>query len=126
MLVPLRTQAACFIFNFFCGSEPKEASDGRKEDNSMSVSRALFNLGARIGSLEGYIYEGKTVDSHYLPGWISNIEKEFLGLPLEMRNEIHQDYLEIMKKIDKSLAVFLAIDDPTFVRVHQIVSDRSQ
>ena len=91
----------------------------------MSVSRSLFNLGARIGSLEGYIYEEKTVDVHYLPRWVANIEKEFSELPSDVRTEIRPDYLEVMKKIEKSLASFLPSDDSTLMRVHQIVSSLS-
>lgn len=89
----------------------------------MPVSKALFDLGARIGSLEGYVYEGKTVDVHYLPGWVQNIEKEFLDLPREARSEILSNYREILEKIEESLRAVLPADDPTLAHLHRMVSE---
>jgi hypothetical protein len=91
----------------------------------MSVSKALFDLGARVGSLEGYVYEGKTVAVHYLPGWVRNIEKEFLDLPSEAKSEILSGYREILSKIDTSLRALLPEDDPTLALLQKMISESS-
>ena len=56
-------------------------------------------MAARVGSLEGYLYVGKDVEAQYLPGWLENINREFSGLTPDVRKEISDDYLEILRKI---------------------------
>ena len=55
------------------------------EHDSMSGNRTLFDLGARLGSLEGYLYAEEKVEKKYLPNWMENIAREFGGLPAEVR-----------------------------------------
>jgi len=67
----------------------------------MSTSDAgkIFDLGARLGSLEGYLYVGKDVEPRYLPGWLENIEKEFRDLPTDARSECAAGFYEVMRKV---------------------------
>ncbi len=64
-----------------------------------SIYKSIFGLAARVGSLEGYLYVGKDVETQYLPGWLENINREFSGLTLDVRKDIAEDYLEILRKI---------------------------
>jgi hypothetical protein len=64
-----------------------------------SLYRSIFDLAARIGSLEGYLYVGKDVEAQYLPGWLENINQEFNELTNDVRKEISKDYLEVLRKI---------------------------
>jgi len=64
------------------------------------VSRIVFELGARLGSLEGYLYGEEKVEKKYLAGWLQNIDHEFWGLHVETRREISGDYAEIIKKVE--------------------------
>ena len=64
-----------------------------------SLYRLVFDLAARVGSLEGYLYVGKAVEAQYLPGWLENIDREFSELTPEVRKEISKDYLEVLRKI---------------------------
>lgn len=64
-----------------------------------SLNRVIFDLGARLGSLEGYLYGEERVEKKYLAGWLQNIDKEFSGLPVETRSEIAGDYEEVIRKV---------------------------
>ncbi|MCZ6907191.1 MAG: hypothetical protein O7G28_07900, partial [Deltaproteobacteria bacterium] len=75
------------------------------------IYRSIFGLAARVGSLEGYLYVGKDVETQYLPGWLENINREFRGLTLDVRKEIAEDYLEILMKIADYLERFYGETD---------------
>jgi hypothetical protein len=64
-----------------------------------SYYKSVFDLAARIGSLEGYLYVGKDVEAEYLPGWLENINRGFNDLESEVKREIEKDYLEVLKKV---------------------------
>ncbi|MFQ5849080.1 MAG: hypothetical protein ACE5JU_00670 [Candidatus Binatia bacterium] len=64
-----------------------------------SFFRSVFNLGARVGSMEGYLYLGKDVEAGYLPGWLDNINREFSDLPQDIRTEIGREYGEVLRKV---------------------------
>ncbi len=65
-----------------------------------SGQRVLFDLGARLGSLEGYLYSDEKVEKKYLAGWLKNIDQQFKGLSVEIRTEIREDYAVILNKIE--------------------------
>ena len=67
----------------------------------MSTSDAgqVFDLGARLGSLEGYLYVGKDVEARYLPGWLDNIERGFGELPPDARSACAGGFYEVMRKV---------------------------
>ena len=71
-----------------------------------SVYRVLFDLGARLGSLEGYLYGEEKVEKKYLGGWLQNIDHEFKGLPAQVGTEVAGDYSVIL---DKLVAQFLKL-----------------
>lgn len=85
--------------------------------DSMSPNRLLFDLGSRLGSLEGYLYSEERVEKSYLPGWLQNIDRGFRSLPLEVSGEIVQDYLEILKKVHAMLRRVYGEDDAEIVQV---------
>ena len=67
---------------------------------ALSTNRRLFDLGSRLGSLEGYLYSEEKVDKSYLKNWLDNIEREFNQLPAGLKQEIEGDYLEILRKVE--------------------------
>lgn len=87
----------------------------------MSVNRTLFDLGARLGSLEGYLYAEEKVGKHYLPGWIENILREFGSLPAEVKEEIAKDYTEVWRKIEALLVRIYGDGDPTTLQIKGIL-----
>ena len=70
---------------------------------AMSINRRLFDLGSRLGSLEGYLYSEEKVDKSYLKNWLRNIENEFSQLPAGLKQEIEGDYAEILRKVEALL-----------------------
>ena len=91
------------------------------ERDSISVNRALFNLGARLGSLEGYLYAEEKVGKHYLPGWIENIQREFGGLPDETREGIARDYTEVWRKVEALVVELYGDQDSIALQVKEIL-----
>ena len=91
------------------------------ERESMSANRTLFDLGARLGSLEGYLYAEEKVDKHYLPGWIGNIKREFEELPAQVRSEIARDYTEVWRKVEALLVRIYGDTDPTSIQVRALL-----
>lgn len=70
---------------------------------ALSTNRRLFDLGSRLGSLEGYLYSEEKVDKSYLKNWLDNIDGEFNQLPPGLKQEIEGDYLEILRKVEALL-----------------------
>ncbi|MGH7832098.1 MAG: hypothetical protein ACREQK_00490 [Candidatus Binatia bacterium] len=93
-----------------------------KPQGASSINRALLDLGARLGSLEGYFYAEERVEKKYLSGWIDNIERQFAELPSDVRVEVAGDYQEIWRKVGASLARLYSEQDPMTVRVREILS----
>ena len=89
---------------------------------SLSANRLLFDLAARLGSLEGYLYAEEKVDKSYLPNWLQNIELEFHSLSTEMKNEIQPDYLALLKKVRDLLHKSYGAQDTNAVRIDTIIS----
>jgi hypothetical protein len=89
---------------------------------SLSANRLLFDLAARLGSLEGYLYAEEKVDKSYPPNWLQNIELEFHSLSAEMKNEIQPDYLALLKKVRDLLHKGYGDQDTNTVRIDTIIS----
>lgn len=64
-----------------------------------SLNRVIFDLGARLGSLEGYLYGEEPVEKKYLAGWLKNIDNQFSGLPPETQREVAGDCGEVLNKV---------------------------
>lgn len=87
----------------------------------LSANRTLFDLGARLGSLEGYLYAEAQVEKKYLPGWIGNIEREYETLPAEVKGEVAHDYREIWRKVAALLVKIYGEADTTTGQVKRIL-----
>ena len=87
-----------------------------------SLHQGLFNLGARLGSLEGYLYGAASVEKHYLAGWLQNIDREFTGLPAAVAREIATDYAAVLAKVLKLLQRHFGEDDVDTIKVRTMVT----
>lgn len=89
----------------------------------MSTSDAgkVFDLGARLGSLEGYLYLGKEVEARYLPGWLGNIERAFAELPPDTQSECSAGFYEVIRKVAAYLDKLYGSADPNTVKATAIV-----
>ncbi|MGH7771603.1 MAG: hypothetical protein ACREQA_05145 [Candidatus Binatia bacterium] len=93
------------------------------KQDSMSLSRLLFDLGSRLGSLEGYLYSEERVEEKYLHGWLQNIDREFRSLPSDERNEIATDYLELLKKVQALLRRLYGEENGNTLQVKEMMVD---
>ena len=89
---------------------------------SLSTNRLLFDLASRLGSLEGYLYAEEKVDNKYLPNWLQNIDREFNCLSIEVRNEIHSDYGELLAKVHALLQKAYGEKDSNTAKVAAMLS----
>jgi len=87
-----------------------------------SLNQLIFDLGSRLGSLEGYLYSEEKVEKNYLPEWLNNINREFDSLPAEARIDIARDYLEVLKKVQALLHKLYGAEDDNSVRVKRMVA----
>jgi hypothetical protein len=88
---------------------------------TLSSTRQLFDLGSRLGSLEGYLYSEEKVDKSYLKNWLDNIEREFNQLPAGLKQEIEGDYLEILRKVEALLKRLYGDKDADTLQVTRMI-----
>jgi len=63
-----------------------------KEEN-----QALFLFAAKVGSLEGYLFERSKVEP--LSNWIDNIENMYHSLPSAVKAEIDPLLINVLKRV---------------------------
>ena len=88
---------------------------------SPSDARKVFDLGARLGSLEGYLYEGKDVEAKYLPGWLDNVEKGFGELPPDVRRSCAAGFYEVLRKVAAYLQKLYGSSDTNAMKATAMV-----
>ena len=81
----------------------------------------VYGLAARVGSLEGYLYTGKDIETEYLPGWLGNIEREFNELPAEAKHTCAAAHHEVLRKVAAYLGKFYGADDSNALKARQMV-----
>jgi hypothetical protein len=91
----------------------------------MGLNRDLFNFAAKVGCLEGYLYERKNADISTLPNWVGNIEKMYRDLPAEVKRDFFEDYKNILKKILQSTGKILKKEDRVLTNLRSMIADIS-
>jgi hypothetical protein len=89
---------------------------------SLSANRLLFDLGARLGSLEGYLYAGDKVDKNYLPNWLTNTAAAYGCLAPDVRRDIQGDYLALLHKVHNLLRDAYGSEDPNTVKIAALIA----
>lgn len=90
---------------------------------SLSANRLLFDLAARLGSLEGYLYAEEKVDKSYLPNWLQNVDTEFNSLSVQTRDEVRSDYLALLEKVHALLRKAYGEQDANTAKIAAMISD---
>ena len=91
----------------------------------MAFNRDLFNFSAKVGCLEGYLYERKDADISTLPNWLGNIEKMYRNLPTEAKRDFLSDYRNILEKILVSSEKILKKEDGVLIKLKSMIADIS-
>jgi hypothetical protein len=90
----------------------------------MSLHSDLFNFSAKVGCLEGYLYERENTDTSTLPNWVGNIERMYRDLPDEVKRDFLEDYKHILEKIIQSAERILK-DDEVLRKLERMIKDIS-
>lgn len=56
----------------------------------------LFKFAAKVGALEGYLYDRQKVEP--LANWIANIERMYTALPDEVKREVKDELSRILTR----------------------------
>ncbi len=56
----------------------------------------LFKFAAKIGALEGYLYEREKIEPLY--DWVSNIESMYTSLPDNVKEDIRDEFQSVLKR----------------------------
>ena len=91
----------------------------------MGVDKNLFNFSAKVGCLEGYLYERKDADISTLPNWLGNIEKMYRDLPAKVKRGFLEDYKNILQKILRSSKKILKKEDGGLTKLKSMITDIS-
>lgn len=91
----------------------------------MGLNRDLFNFSAKVGCLEGYLYERKDANISTLPNWVGNIEKMYRSLPAEVKGDFLEDYKNILEKILESSEKILEEEEGVLTKLRSMIADIS-
>ena len=91
----------------------------------MGLNKDLFNFSAKVGCLEGYLYERKDADISTLPNWVGNIENMYRDLPAEVKGDFLEDYRNILEKILQSSEKILKKEDGVLTKLTNMIADLS-
>ncbi len=64
----------------------------------MGNYREVFDLAAKVGSLEGYLYLLPEEAPRYFNNWLGNIDRMYSALPKEVRDDCRDSFLETFGK----------------------------
>lgn len=84
-------------------------------------TKQVYGLAARVGSLEGYLYTGKDIETEYLPGWLGNIAREFNELSSDARAECAAAHYEVLRKVAAYLGKFYGAGDANALKAQAMV-----
>ena len=63
----------------------------------MGKYQEFFKFAAKAGSLEGYMFQRKKLEP--LTDWVNNIENMYKNLPVEVKEDIREEYSSVLTKI---------------------------
>jgi hypothetical protein len=63
----------------------------------MKEYKEVFLFAAKVGSLEGYLFERESVEP--LTNWVDNVSRMYSDLPSEMKKELAADLVPVLKRV---------------------------
>ena len=86
----------------------------------------LFDLGSRLGSLEGYLYAQEKVEKNYLPNWLINVAAGYGCLAPEVRREIRGEYLALLHKVHNLLRDAYGSEDANTAKIVAMIAEAAR
>jgi len=65
----------------------------------MELYQQIFDFAAKVGCLEGYLFEREEVDRSCLPNWVGNVRRMFLELPPEAQRSCAPSLRPIVERV---------------------------
>ncbi|MDO8690172.1 MAG: hypothetical protein Q7R39_09235 [Dehalococcoidia bacterium] len=89
----------------------------------MGIYRDVFELAAKVGSMEGYLWERPDASSRYLPNWLGNLERMYASLPLEAQADCSPAYREVLSKAVEGMDKLLGPGDEIVLLAKRLLAD---
>lgn len=77
----------------------------------MGIHLQVFELAAKLGSLEGYVWERPDASPRYFTNWFGNIETMYGALPQDVKTDFRPKYREVLASVVKHLEKILQPED---------------
>lgn len=89
----------------------------------MGIHKEVFELAAKLGSLEGYLYERPDAAPSYLPNWLGNIQRMYVSLPQGARADFQEQYGEVLGKVAEHLEKLAGPEDSNLLQVRRMLAE---
>lgn len=89
----------------------------------MGTYREIFELAAKLGSLEGYLYERPDAAPSYFPNWLGNIQRMYAALPPEAQADFREQYREVLGKVAGHLEKLAGPEDSNLLQVRRMLAE---
>jgi hypothetical protein len=89
----------------------------------MAEYKEVFDFAAKVGCLEGYLYDRHNLEPSYFPNWVGNIERLYKALPQEAKADFRPQFQEVLKKICDHCNKLLGADDQITKRMTQMLAE---
>ncbi len=89
----------------------------------MGQYEKLFFLAAKVGCLEGYLYQRPDAEPKYFDNWLGNIQRLYGELPPDIKKEATPEFLTIMKKVADHATKILEDGHRNRVQIDQIIAE---
>ncbi len=86
----------------------------------MALYRDFFDFAAKVGCLEGYLYERKDANISTMPNWVGNIERMYQDLPGEVKREVLSEYKDVLRKIVESYETIPTKDEDVLEKLRRM------
>lgn len=89
----------------------------------MGIHKEVFDLAAKMGALEGWLYERPDASSRYFPAWLDNIERMHAALPREAQTDFQVHYRELLSKISEHMEKTFGAEAEHTQRVKRMLAE---
>jgi hypothetical protein len=88
----------------------------------MGIYQEVYDVAAKAGALEGYVYPKEKVDLNYLPRWVDHLVNQYHHLPSEVREEFQGLFNGTIGRAIQSLLPCLGEDHKVIKKLKSVTS----
>jgi len=90
----------------------------------MGTYQEVYDLAAKAGALEGYVYPKEKVDLNYLPQWVDHLVNQYQRLPAEVREEFQVLFNGTIGRTIQSLLPNLGEEHEVIEKLKSVMSGK--